>query len=280
MRLLPAIDGVVAVGVDEAVQVGWNGELWRIPRRVAAVAGRGLYASLDDDFVVLTDRADDIRATIPIAGRRLVGLRPIFDDRLIAMRLQTSNGDEVWVTTSAGAVAHRIDAGVVQDWAVAENKGLALLLSGDRLRSLCLRTGRLLRTAPSPEVGARSIDIDASANGLLVAGDSSSLPLSVVHVDFDEAMSARPRDQDPAPSRDCPVPSLAPIAPVEPVSSEIPELRFEGLEPSARSTLSARQRRELLDAEIRQVGVDETPRALAPGSAHRRGTGQCPGARR
>jgi hypothetical protein len=255
-HLLPAADGVVAVGVGGAVHVGWDGEPTKVPDKVAAVAGRGLYASLDGELLVLGDRANGTRATIPISGRRLVGLRPIFCDRLIAMRLATSAGEEVWVTKSSGAVAHRVDVGVVDDWAVAEDKGIALLLTGDTLRSLCLRTGRLLQTAPSPEVGARSIDIDASATGLLVAGDPAARPLSVVHVDLEAALSARPRDPEPTPSGEEPaVPPAAPVVAVESRPFEVPTLCLDGLASTARSSLSARQRRELLDAETRYASA-------------------------
>ena len=253
-RLLSAAGGVVAIGDGAAACIGWDAEITELPESVVAVAGRGLYATLDGERLVLVDATGAAWATIPIPERRLAGLVPIFDDRLIAIRLETGAGDEIWVTTPSGAVAHRVEVGAVDDWAVAEDKGVAVLLSGDSLRSLCLRTGRLLRTAPSPEARARSIDVDAAATGLLLVGDPAVWPLSVVHVDLEAALSARPPAVEVAPSDEAPAaPVAAPGVEVEPRTLEVPPLRVDGLASTAQSSLPSRRRRELLDAEIRHV---------------------------
>ena len=249
--------GVIAVGDEAAIRIGWDGEHDETPSGTRACAGRGLYAAVAGDALHLVSQVGDVRASLPIAGRRLIDLWPIFDERLLAMRLTSDTGDEIWVARASGAVAHRIQVGALDDWAVASDTGVAILLARATLRELCLRTGRILREAPSPERSARFVDIDAKAAGLLLCGEPTARPPAIVHVDLDAAMSCTELESEPELQATV-APATSPgarleVRAVEATPAVIPEMRCDGFAPTVRSELSTRRRREILDVEVRYV---------------------------
>jgi hypothetical protein len=189
-RLLAAGEGVVALG-ESAFHLDWDGHVVELPSSTVAVAGRGRYARVASDALIISDAAGANLAQIPIAGYRLVELAPLFSDRLVAMWLAGSETDEIWVVQPDGARAQRIELDAIDDWAVAADRGVALVLRGDRLDEMCLRTGRMLRSASICEASTWSIEIDAAARNLLLVGDPSARPRSVVYVGLDEALAYR-----------------------------------------------------------------------------------------
>lgn len=212
-RLLATGEGVVALG-EAAFHLGWDGRVVELPASTVAVAGRGRYAHVAADALIISNAAGASLAQVPIAGYRLVELAPLFSDRLVALWLAGAETDEIWVIQPDGARAQRIELDAIDDWAVAADRGVAVLLRGDRLDELCLRTGRFLRSAPACEAGVCAIEIDAAARSLLLVGDPSARPRSVVHIGLDEALAH------------CGHSAIASNVPVD----RIPTRRLEGVE--------------------------------------------------
>ncbi len=152
------------------------------------VLGGGRLALADGPLLRLCDvgQGEVMRTHLPLSGTEpgeVLDCRALFGERALAVVVAGADAACVLVLRPDGTLVHRIEVPRVTAWAVAENRGRAVLyrppagatqtgaqaLQPGRLLSVDLRYGRLLARVDAPLVVA-DLAVDADARYLVVGG--------------------------------------------------------------------------------------------------------------
>jgi adenylate kinase family enzyme len=150
------------------------------------VLGGARLALADGPLLRLRDVGRDelMRAHLPLSGSEageVLACHYLFGERALAVLVAGAEAGAVLVLRPDGALIHRIDVPRVATWAVAENRGRAVLYRAPagavaeaaqqpgRLLSVDLRYGRLLARMDAPLLLA-DLAVDADARYLVLAG--------------------------------------------------------------------------------------------------------------
>ncbi|HTJ43982.1 MAG TPA: ATP-binding protein [Kofleriaceae bacterium] len=178
------------VSVDE---IGAGGVLFPLHgRRVVAIG--------DDVRVLEVGRGEIARMPRPEAGE-VLGAWSMFAGRAIAMYVKSEPTPSFVVLRPTGGLVHKVVVPLAHSWAVAENRGIALLATDEHM-ILCvdLRYGRVMLETEAPMATA-DLAIDADGQFVAFAGDPDSAggPPAVMHVPYTELVSGAARKNPPRP---------------------------------------------------------------------------------
>jgi|GEM_PF-307211 len=159
--------------------------------RVFALHGRRLaLAGADGVRVVDLGRGEISRLLASETGEVLLATA-LFAGQAMAILHRGSAGDVFWVFKSTGALIHRINVPAAERWAIAENRGVAMLCAGEHeLVVVDLRYGRVQAEAQAPmPVADLDVDSDGQYVALASAPTDGGLP-PVLHVPYTDLFSA------------------------------------------------------------------------------------------
>ncbi len=134
-------------------------------------------------------RGESGRAMLSDAGEvRAAGA--LFGGRAIAMLTRDEHNDLYWVLRPNGSLIHKVSIPRAERWAVAENRGVAVIASDEgNLVVVDLRYGRVQSEA-APPWPVSDLDVDSDGQYVALAGipDASGTP--VLHVPATDLFSA------------------------------------------------------------------------------------------
>ncbi|HVK73030.1 MAG TPA: ATP-binding protein [Kofleriaceae bacterium] len=152
-------------------------------RRIVLAGGDGLR------FVEL-GRSETTRATLGDGGEVLT-VSALFAGRALAVLTRAESSDLFWVLRPTGSLIHKVTVPRATRWAIAENRGVALLGTEDEaLVVVDLRYGRVQSEAAAP-MPVRDLDVDADGQYVVIAGEpeASGAP-AVLHAPATDLFSA------------------------------------------------------------------------------------------
>ena len=152
----------------------------------APLAGRHLVIA-EASRLKLRDAGGRDLADAAIPGGRARGLTPLFGGRALAALIRDGGADSVIVLRQTGALIHHISVPSVSRWAVADIRGLAVIITeNDELVALDLRYGRPIGRVEAP-VATEDLAIDAAGRYAVLAGFPGDRDaLAVHHVSYAE----------------------------------------------------------------------------------------------
>jgi hypothetical protein len=262
-----ALDGDAAV--VGARRVGWDGSMVAVSGGAVplGVMSPGLFGFDEETHLVARDVAGHERGRIPIPDRVALEVQPIFAGRLSAAWIRArADGpqDEIWVFRPSGALVHRLEVPRARLWAIAGERGSAVVLDETgELHLLCLRMGRVLRSAPAPLTAPTQIEVDGAGTAMLVVGCPTKRPFPVIHAGLADVFSGsgpavdpgEEREPDRAAASDA-AESSRPISDAGRSEARLAPMVPEDLDvaafapPGGRSSFSAAERRRFLEPEI------------------------------
>jgi hypothetical protein len=151
-------------------------------RRVVCAAGNHLR-------FVEVGRGVAGRATLSEAGEiRAIGA--LFAGRAVAMLTRDENSDLYWVLRPDGSLIHKVIIPRAERWAVAENRGTAVIRSDEgHLVVVDLRYGRVQSEA-APPFHVEDLDVDSDGQYVALAGTPDASGTPVLHVPSTDLFSA------------------------------------------------------------------------------------------
>ena len=129
------------------------------------------------------------RAMLSEAGEvRAIGA--LFAGRAIAMLTRDENNDLYWVLRPDGSLIHKVIIPRAERWAVAENRGTAVIRSDEgNLVVVDLRYGRVQSEA-APPFPVADLDVDSDGQYVALAGEPDATGTPVLHVPATDLFSA------------------------------------------------------------------------------------------
>jgi hypothetical protein len=162
------------------------------PGTVFPLTGRHVLAIGDDLRVIDAGRGE--LARMPVLDKASVlGVTSLFAGRAIAMLMRNRHGARFAVLHPTRGLIHQIAVPTLGCWAIAESRGVALLVSERELVEVDLRYGRIRGHYAAP-VAIRELTIDAEAGFVAFLAeheDPGQTPL--VHLPYAEIMAAARR---------------------------------------------------------------------------------------
>ena len=160
-------------------------------------------------------RGEAGRAMLSDAGE-VRAASALFAGRALALLTRDDNNDLFWVLRPNGSLIHKVIVPRAERWAVAENRGVAVIGSEDgNLVVVDLRYGRVQSEAAPPWAVA-DLDVDSDGQYVVLAGQPDAQGTPVMHVPatdlFSAAASARRAQLNAAaaePPRAASTPSLS-----------------------------------------------------------------------
>src|SRR6185437_11738488 len=156
---------------------------------VFALHGRRVLIAGTDLRVIEVGRGE--LARMPREPGKVRAAASLFGGRALAVLVASEPNPSFVVLRPTGGLVHKVAVPRAEQWAIAENRGLALLVTDDRtIVTIDLRYGRVLNELEMP-VPATAIAVDADGQFVAFAGEPESaggLP-SLVHVPYTELLS-------------------------------------------------------------------------------------------
>jgi ATPase family associated with various cellular activities (AAA)/Winged helix domain, variant len=175
---IDAIDGPAAGG------------LWPLAGRRVLVAG-------DDLRVIEVGKGEVARMPRPDAGA-VRGAVSLFGGRAIALLVEGERQPSFVVLRPTGGLVHKVAVPAATHWAIAEQRGVALVAHGDRrLIAVDLRYGRIQAEGEAPiDIDVLAVDADGQYAAIAGAPEHDGATPPVVHVPLTEILVAAgaPRD--------------------------------------------------------------------------------------
>ncbi|MBE7449846.1 MAG: ATP-binding protein [Kofleriaceae bacterium] len=134
-------------------------------------------------------RGEAGRAMLTDAGEiRAAGA--LFAGRAVAMLTRDEHNDLFWVLRPNGSLIHKVIVPRADRWALAENRGVALVASAEgNLVVVDLRYGRVQSEA-APPWPVHDLDVDSDGQYVVLAGEPDASGTPVLHVPSTDLFSA------------------------------------------------------------------------------------------
>ena len=196
---------VLALGIGDKV----SATPIEAPGTLFPLVGRNVLAVADDLRLIEAGEAGRRELVRMPLGERVVALAAsvLFGGRAIALLIRGARGTQFLVLHPKGGVVHRISVPDPQCWAIAENRGLAVLVVGDELHTVDLRYGYVTGHYVAPGAIAE-LALDSDAQFVLVVGSpGAGAPPVLTHSPYTDFLAQTRRadaDRDGAPDDGAP----------------------------------------------------------------------------
>jgi hypothetical protein len=242
---------VVAYGLDDQVSttaIEARGTLFPL-------TGRHVLAIADDLRVIDTSRGELARMPV-LEKATALAATSLFAGRAIAVLTRNAKGAQFVVLHPTRGLLHQIQIPIPRCWAIAEDRGIALVLADQDVIAVDLRYGRIQERHAAPAaITELALDADGQFVAFLGAPEGDE-PAPLVHTPYTELMAMARRvssqvvpaleapTEDEPPAQDEPAqderddddrarPSDRKPAPVRPDAADTPALLEEPAAPAA-----------------------------------------------